>query len=115
MSEMIYKVVRATEWASACETGVFTGSPDDERDGFIHMSSAAQLRTTLEKHFAGEAGLLLVRLDAGGFGPELKWEVSRGGETFPHLYGPLQLPLTHSVVAIRRDGDGRPILPSDIP
>src|ERR1700688_335037 len=79
MSEMIYKIVRAAEWASACEAEVFTGSADDERDGFIHMSRAAQLRTTLERHFAGEDGLLLITLDAGGLGPALKWETSRGG------------------------------------
>jgi uncharacterized protein (DUF952 family) len=114
MSEMIYKIVRAAEWASACEAGVFGGSADDERDGFIHMSRAAQLRTTLERHFAGEDGLLLITLDAGGLGPALKWETSRGGESFPHLYGSFKLTLAHSVVPIHRDNDGRPIVPSDV-
>ncbi len=115
MSEIIYKVVRTAEWDSAREAGVFNGSADDKRDGFIHLSRAAQLRTTLERHFAGEDGLLLVSLDMGRFGPELRWEPSRGEEYFPHLYGPLKLALVHCVVPIHRDGDGRPILPPDIP
>ena len=115
MSEIVYKVVRTAEWDSALEAGIFKGSADDERDGFIHLSRAAQLRTTLEKHFAGEDGLSLVSLHVEGLGPALKWEPSRGGENFPHLYGPLKLTLAHSVVPIRRDSDGRPILPPDIP
>ena len=114
MSEIIYKVVRTAEWDSAREAGVFKGSADDERDGFIHLSRASQLRTTLEKHFAGEDGLLLVSLHVDGFGPELKWEPSRGGESFPHLYGPLRLASVHSLVPIHRDGDGRPVLPWDL-
>jgi uncharacterized protein (DUF952 family) len=114
MSEIVYKVVRTAEWATAHEEGVFKGSTDDECDGFIHLSRAVQLRTTLEKHFAGEDGLLLVSLDVDGLGPELKWEPSRGGERFPHLYGPLKLTLAHSVVPIHRDNDGRPILPADL-
>ena len=72
MSETVYKVVRTAEWDRAREAGVFQGSADDERDGFIHLSRAAQLRATLEKHFAGEDGLLLVSLHVEGFGPELK-------------------------------------------
>jgi uncharacterized protein (DUF952 family) len=114
MSEIVYKVVRTVEWATALEAGVFKGSADDERDGFIHLSRAVQLRTTLEKHFAGEDGLLLVSLHVDGLGPGLKWEVSRGGENFPHLYGTLKLTSVHSVVPIYCDNDGRPILPSDI-
>ena len=113
MREIIYKVVRTAEWNSAREAGVFKGSTDDERDGFIHWSRAVQLRTTLERHFAGEDGLLLVSLHVDGFGPELKWEPSRGGENFPHLYGTLKLTSVHSVTPIHRDKDGRSILPSD--
>ena len=114
MSEIIYKIVRTAEWDSAREAGIFNGSPDDKRDGFIHLSRATQLRTTLAKHFAGEDGLLLVSLEVDGFGAELKWEPSRGGEYFPHLYGPLKLTLAHAVVPIHCDGDGRAVLPSDI-
>ena len=114
MGEIVYKVVRIAEWDRAREAAVYKGSADDERDGFIHLSRAAQLRTTLEKHFIGEDGLLLVSLDAAAFGPELKWEPSRGGENFPHLYGPLKLTLAQSVVPIHRDRAGRPILPSEL-
>ena len=114
MGEMLYKVARAAEWDAARKVGVFTGSADDERDGFIHLSRGTQLKATLEKHFAEEDGLLLVALDIAALGPALKWEASRGGENFPHLYGPLKLTSVHSVVPIRRDGDGRPILPSDV-
>lgn len=114
MSEVVYKIVRAAEWDGAREAGVFEGSADDERDGFIHLSRAAQLRTTLEKHFAGEDGLLLVSLRVDGLGGDLKWERSRGGENFPHLYAPLKLTCAHSVVPIHRDSEGNAILPSDL-
>jgi uncharacterized protein (DUF952 family) len=114
MGDMVYKVARAVEWDAARKAGVFTGSADDERDGFVHLSRGAQLKATLEKHFAGEEGLLLLALDIDGLGPELKWEASRGGESFPHLYGPLKLTSVHSVAPIRRDGDGGPMLPSDM-
>ncbi|HMI97791.1 MAG TPA: DUF952 domain-containing protein [Micropepsaceae bacterium] len=114
MSELVYKVARAAEWDAARKLGVFSGSVDDVRDGFIHLSRAAQLKGTLEKHFAGEEGLLLVTLDVDGLGPALKWEASRSGEHFPHLYGPLKLTAVNSAVPIQRDGDGHPILPSDI-
>ena len=114
MGEMVYKVVRAAEWDAARKAGVFTGSPDDERDGFIHLSRGTQLKGTLEKHFTGEDGLLLLALDGEELGPALKWEASRGGESFPHLYGPLKLTSLRSVAPIRRGGDGRPILPSNV-
>jgi uncharacterized protein (DUF952 family) len=71
--------------------GVFRGSPDDRRDGFIHFSTAAQVRGTLEKYFAGESGLVLIAVAAGKLGAALKWEPSRGGALFPHLYGDLSL------------------------
>ena len=114
MGEMVYKLARTAEWDAARKAGVFTGSADDERDGFIHLSRGPQLKATLEKHFAGEEGLLLVALDIDALGSTLKWEASRGGESFPHLYAPLKLTSVHSVVPIRRDGDGRPILPADV-
>jgi uncharacterized protein (DUF952 family) len=112
---MIFKIVRGKEWDEAKASGVFKGSPDDERDGFIHFSAAHQVRGTLEKHFAGEDGLLLIACDPGAFGDALKWEVSRGGDKFPHLYGELPLNLVTSVSEIRRDASGRPILPPQIP
>src|SRR5215472_7164952 len=112
---MIFKIVRRQEWEEAETSGAFRGSPDDKRDGFIHFSAAHQLRGTLEKHFAGEDGLLIVACDPGALGQSLKWEVSRGGEKFPHLYGELALKLVGSVSEIHRDASGRPILPPEIP
>lgn len=110
MSETVYKIARAAEWESAEEAGVFLGSPDDRRDGFIHFSSSAQLRATYDKYFAGEVGLLLVGVDAAKLGYRLKWEISRGDEPFPHLYGPLHLSDVTSVTAIGHGSEGYPIL-----
>jgi uncharacterized protein (DUF952 family) len=87
----IYKICRPDEWAAAESAGVFRGSPDDRRDGFIHFSTAAQVPGTLEKYFAGESGLVLIAVAAGKLGAALKWEPSRGGALFPHLYGDLSL------------------------
>jgi uncharacterized protein (DUF952 family) len=87
----IYKICRPDEWAAAGRARVFCGSPDDRRDGFIHFSTAAQVPGTLEKYFSGEPGLVLIAVDAGRLGAALKWEPSRGGALFPHLYGDLSL------------------------
>lgn len=86
---VIYKIVAQALWAEAQANGVFAGAPVDLADGFIHFSSAVQARETAEKHFAGQSGLLLVAVDAAALGSALKWEVSRGGALFPHLYAPL--------------------------
>ena len=88
---IIYKICRREEWAAAQRDQVFCGSPDDLRDGFIHFSTAAQVAGTFEKYFAGETGLVLVAVDAQALGTGLKWEPSRGGALFPHLYGELAL------------------------
>ncbi len=98
---LIYKILPREEWDAALEAGAFLGSPIDIQDGFIHFSTDAQWRETLEKHFAGRADLLLVAVEAEALGPELKWEPSRGGALFPHLYGPLATSLAHSVEPIR--------------
>jgi len=115
MGQIVYKIARQQEWDEAERTRVFTGSRDDERDGFIHLSSAAQVRATCAIHFAGERNLLLIGLDAERLGPAIKWEPSRKGEMFPHLYGPLRLTDVTSVSAIPTDTDGRAIFPPEIP
>jgi len=115
MSEMVYKIARASEWEPAEGAGIFAGSADDKRDGFIHLSSADQVRTTHDRYFSGENNLLLVAVNAERLGPALKWEVSRRGEKYPHFYGPLPLTAVHSAVAIRRGSEGRPIFPPEIP
>lgn len=87
---LIYKILRAAEWQALCEQGETAGAPVDVTDGFIHFSTADQARETAAKHFAGEDDLVLAAFDADALGAELKWEVSRGGALFPHLYAPLR-------------------------
>jgi uncharacterized protein (DUF952 family) len=87
----IYKICEGTHWREAERGGVFRGAGVDERDGFIHLSTAAQVRETAAKHFAGAKELMLVAVDADALDGALKWEVSRGGDLFPHLYGALPL------------------------
>jgi uncharacterized protein (DUF952 family) len=91
MAEPIYKVMTEVTFEASWRQGQFQGSPDDLRDGFIHFSAANQLAGTLAKFFAGQDGLVLLAVDPVRLGPELKWETSRGGEPFPHLYAPLDL------------------------
>jgi uncharacterized protein (DUF952 family) len=86
---LIFKICEYFHWSDACEGGNFNGSADDRRDGFIHLSTAEQLRGTLEKHFAGADNLVVIAYDDTIFGDELRWEPSRGGELFPHVYGSL--------------------------
>lgn len=86
---VIFKIVPAAMWQAAVAAGVFKGAPVDLADGFIHFSSAVQVRETAAKHFAGQADLLIAAFDSTAFGTAMKWEPSRGGDLFPHLYGDL--------------------------
>lgn len=86
---LIFKIVPRTLWQEAVDQGLFRGAPVDLADGFIHFSTADQARETAAKHFAGQDDLLLAAFEAGTFGDALKWEPSRGGALFPHLYGTL--------------------------
>jgi uncharacterized protein (DUF952 family) len=96
----IYKVCTANEWAEAVAAGAFRGSDADRRDGFIHLSTGPQLAETLRRHFAGRRDLVRVAFDADALGPGLRWEPSRGGDLFPHLYGELPVALAREVTAI---------------
>ena len=87
----IYKILRGPEWAELQAKGETQGAPIDVADGFVHFSTAAQAAETAAKHFTGQTDLILAALDTEALGETLKWEVSRGGEKFPHLYGPLRL------------------------
>jgi uncharacterized protein (DUF952 family) len=87
--ELIYKIVPLAAWRSACSVGIYAGSSDDLRDGFIHFSTAAQLAETARRHFSGQSDLLLVAVSTATLGQNLKWEPSRGGALFPHLHAPL--------------------------
>ena len=88
---LIYKICDRALWAEATESGTFEGAPVDLADGFIHFSSAEQVRETAAKHFKGQDDLLLIAVEADDMGELLRWEPSRGGEDFPHLYRPLKV------------------------
>ncbi len=103
----IYKIVPAELWRAAEAKGVFDGAPVDLADGYIHFSTASQTRETAEKHFKGQTGLLLVTVAAEDVGAALRWEPSRGGQLFPHLYAPLTCAAARAVHAIPADSDGR--------
>jgi uncharacterized protein (DUF952 family) len=91
MNPTAFKILTGPQWDSFQQEGCFLGAPVDVADGYIHMSTADQLEETLAKHFAGQQGLVVAEIDLSGFGDALKWEVSRGGALFPHLYAPLPL------------------------
>ncbi len=88
---LIYKIVGAEEWRAAQAAGVFAGAAVDRADGYIHFSTAAQAPETAAKWFHGRSDLVLAAVEAEALGPALRWEPSRGGALFPHLYGPLTL------------------------
>ncbi|TKA95050.1 DUF952 domain-containing protein [Cereibacter changlensis] len=88
---LIFKIFRRSEWDAFRDAGVTAGAPVDLADGYIHFSTSAQVAETAAKHFATESDLVLVALNPEKLGPALKWELSRGGQLFPHLYRPLTL------------------------
>jgi uncharacterized protein (DUF952 family) len=91
-SRLIYKILPASSWQDAQENGAFSGAPVDIADGYIHFSTAEQVKETAAKHFAGQRDLVLLAIDSSQLAEsELKWEVSRGGALFPHLYGTLDV------------------------
>jgi uncharacterized protein (DUF952 family) len=111
MTEPIYKVLSEATFEEAARKGHFAGSPDDLRDGYIHLSAAHQLEGTLAEHFHSQAGLVLLALDAERLEADLKWEASRGGALFPHLYAPLDLAAVLWVEKLPIGQDGHHILP----
>lgn len=113
-SQYVFKICRQDDWDEAVSHGLYRGSADDFRDGYIHLSTAEQLPGTAVKYFAGQPGLVLVAFQVERLGPSLRWEPSRGGQLFPHLYAALApadaawlrpLPLAH---------DGLLLLPKDL-
>lgn len=106
----IYKLLTRPEWLAASDAGVFTGSPVDVADGFIHFSTAAQAPETGRKYFSGIEDLVAVAFEAETLGDGLKWEPSRGGELFPHLHGPLPTSLAIEATPVELDADGVPVL-----
>ena len=106
MSRIIYKITPEAPWREAEASGRFTGAPIDVADGFIHFSTAAQVKETAAKHFSGQTDLLLVAIDGSSLGAALKYEVSRGGALFPHLYGALDLKAVLWVQPLPLGADG---------
>ena len=107
----IYKICPASAWREAERQGAYRGSGDDLRDGYIHFSTASQVRETVAKHFAGQKGLFLIAVDAIALGDALRWEPSRGLELFPHLYGELDFDAVISVMDLPLRSDGSHNIP----
>ena len=109
----IYKICDETAWRTAERASVFRGAAVDLMDGFIHFSTARQAAETAAKHFAGVEGLVLIAIDADALGTALRWEPSRGGDLFPHLYGDLQIDAAtvRWVAPLPRGPDGRHVFP----
>lgn len=91
MTQLAYKVLTADQWGQFQAEGVFKGAPVDLTDGYIHLSSADQLEETIAKHFARQSGLVVATVDLAALGDTVKWEESRGGALFPHIYGLLPM------------------------
>lgn len=108
---LIYKICPASAWREAERQGVYRGSRDDARDGFIHFSTAAQVNETARKHYLGQTGLFLVEVDADALGHALRWERSRNDELFPHLYGELDLGAVRRVLDMHALPDGTHDIP----
>jgi uncharacterized protein (DUF952 family) len=104
----IFKICSVGDWATAAANGQFTGSADDRRDGYIHFSTAEQAADTARKYFSNRTDLLLVVFDAAALGNQLKWEPSRGGALFPHLYASLPAAKALAVLPLRLAADGAP-------
>jgi uncharacterized protein (DUF952 family) len=110
-SKTIYKICAAAAWQAAEHAGKFAGAPVDLTDGYIHFSAADQVVETTAKHFAEQRDLVLVAVDADDLGPALKWEPSRGGALFPHLYGTLPLSAVRWARPLPLGRDGRHVFP----
>jgi uncharacterized protein (DUF952 family) len=109
---LVYKIMTAADWRAVRDQGSYEGSVHDRRDGFIHFSTARQVAGTAAKHFAGQPDLVLLGVDASMLGEALKWEPSRGGDLFPHLYRPMPASAVVTAHDLPLDGDGRHRLPA---
>lgn len=98
-TNVAFKIFTADQWATFKRDGVFTGAPVDLADGYIHMSTADQLDETLAKHFAGQENLAIAEVDLTALGDSVRWEVSRGNQLFPHIYGVLPMDAVRGTVS----------------
>ena len=111
---MIYKICTQNEWRHFSTAGQFTGSPDDLRDGFIHLSGRDQVARTAAKFFTGRTDLVLLTIDSGRLGNGLCWESSASGALYPHFYGPLPLAAVVANTPLTVGPDGRHVLPAEL-
>lgn len=111
---VVYKIATAAQWQAGCEAGELPWSSDDRRDGFMHLSTRAQLAVTAAKHFKGQTGLMLLAIATAALGEDLRYEPSRGGDLFPHLYGPLAMAHVVWSVPLASTADGIPVMPAEI-
>lgn len=111
MGGLVFKICSHTSWREAEAAGRYAGAPVDVADGYIHLSTAAQVGETAAKHFAGQSDLVLIAVDADVLGAALKWETSRGGNLFPHLYGDLPVAAVSRVQPLPVGTDGRHVFP----
>ena len=111
---LVYKILTALQWAALERDGATAGAPVDQADGFVHFSTGKQVARTAAKHFAGQAGLMLLALEAGRLGPALRWEPSRAGALFPHLYGALRRADVAWARPLPLDPDGAHVFPGEV-
>jgi uncharacterized protein (DUF952 family) len=111
LDRIVYKIMSAAELKQMQRDGVFRGSPADIADGYIHLSCGSQLAETLDKHFSGVDGLMLVAVDLSRLGDTVRWEPARGGQLFPHIHGRLPVGAVVSIVTLERTDDGTVRLP----
>ncbi|MBW9112160.1 DUF952 domain-containing protein [Rhizobium cauense] len=111
LTPTLYKIVTETLWQEARVAGIFRGAPIDLQDGYIHFSTAAQVKQTAALYFARQTGLLLVAVDGGKFGDKLVFEPSRGGDLFPHLYAELPFSAVLWEAPLPLDAAGQHIFP----
>lgn len=109
-----YRLATPERWAAVMADGVFTGDPHDVADGFIHLSAADQVEGTLLKHYNEHARLLLVAIDLEALGDTVKWETSRGGALFPHVYGDIPASAVRGLRHVGRNDEGDWVLPADL-
>ena len=112
-TQLIYHVCEAEEWFLAKISGIYSGSSQDQKDGFIHFSSGLQVIGSVEKHRAGQDNLILLEVDAQKLGSALKWELSRNDEKFPHLYGDLPVAAVTRSFALTLNPNGTHLFPKD--
>jgi len=111
---LIYKIESRKLWQAAQEKGIYRGSPLDLRDGFIHFSTGEQARETAARHFSGRDDLLIASIQTAKLGSRLKWELSRGGDLFPHFYGELEMAAVVNTCDLPLDTDGNHIFAAEI-